>query len=73
MQRISKAEHEYGGRRLKVGDRFHVEPKDVELLLALGRIEPEEGEAGYRTRDMAAAASREYQTRDAQRRARRAK
>jgi hypothetical protein len=44
-QMISKVAHEYGGRDLKVGDVFDVEPQFVEMLTALGRarlVEDEE-------------------------------
>lgn len=47
MERISKVDHEYGGRQLKAGERFDCEPQHVWLLLAIGRITPEEGEIGY--------------------------
>lgn len=58
--RISKTEHEYAGRRLSKGDMFHVEQQDIPLLLAIGRIEPEEGEEGYLTRDMRASKPSAY-------------
>jgi hypothetical protein len=51
MERTSKTDHEYGGRQLKPGDVFDVEPQHVELLLAIGRIEPVEGEPGYGERE----------------------
>lgn len=60
LERIAKEEQTYGSklRRIKVGQRFHVEPQDVHILLALGRIQPIEGEPGfvqqYRTREMKA-------------------
>lgn len=47
MERIAKTAHEYAGRDLKPGDRFEVEAPHVPLLLALERIEPEEGEPGF--------------------------
>lgn len=68
--RTSKTEHEYPyGHRRRVGDRFRVDESDVDVLLALGRIESEPGEQGhvpgskpevpaqdiYATRDMTAA------------------
>ncbi|MBI4291313.1 MAG: hypothetical protein HY661_07540 [Betaproteobacteria bacterium] len=62
-ERISKAHHEYAGRQLHPGDRFNVEPQDLELLLLLQRIEPEEPDE-YQTRDMAAAPPAAYRTRD---------
>lgn len=64
--RICKAPHEYGGRRHHVGERFHVEPGDVEVMLSLGRIEREESDPvpGYVPRDMAATWAGGYQTRD---------
>lgn len=51
-ERTSKVAHEYAGRQLTAGERFEVEPQHVVLLLAIGRIEPEEGEAGYIARDV---------------------
>jgi hypothetical protein len=46
--RTSKTEHEYPyGHRRQVGDRFDVDDKDVPVLLVLGRIDPEAGEAGF--------------------------
>lgn len=47
VERVSAVEHEYAGRRLKVGEAFQCDAIDVELLLALGRIKPERGERGY--------------------------
>lgn len=60
MLRTSAADHEFDGRRLKVGDVFECDPIYIETLLALGRIKPERGEKGYippgeySTRDMTA-------------------
>ena len=68
----SKAVHQYGGRNLTAGERFHVEPEHVAILLALGRAEvvssqtdevaiaPQPGT--YHRRDMVAApaAKRKY-------------
>lgn len=53
-KRISKVAHEYAGRQLSKGDEFECEQQDIPLMSALGRIEPEEGEEGYQTRDMRA-------------------
>jgi hypothetical protein len=53
-ERISKVAHEYAGRQLSKGDKFECEEQHVNLLLAIGRLEPEEGEEGYQTRDMRA-------------------
>lgn len=63
--RISKAEHEYPfGHPRKVGETFEVDDKDVEVLLALGRIEPDDGaRQSYNTRDMAATRSKRVQNR----------
>lgn len=65
--RISKTQHEYPyGHRRKVGEAFEVDQKDVDLLLALGRIEPEQAIVShdgsaieYQTRAMSADAPRE--------------
>ena len=58
VERTAKVEQEYAQRQVKVGQRFQVEEQDVNALLALGRIEPVSGEAGYvqpyRTREMKA-------------------
>lgn len=58
----SKTVHEYPyGHVRQVGDRFDVEPGDVHILLALGRIEPEgDGTAAYSTRDMASQPAATY-------------
>lgn len=69
IERISKIAHQYAGRELAVGDRFKVEPQDVNLLLALGRIEPVEGEPGYLSRQLSLPA--EHPPREAQRRKKR--
>jgi hypothetical protein len=65
-ERICKSPHEYAGRQVEVGQRFHVEPADVELMLAMGRIEREEGDKapGYVPRDMAAGWAGGYATRE---------
>lgn len=47
MQRVARIEQTYALRPVKVGEPFEVEPQDVEILLKLGRIEPEDGEVGY--------------------------
>lgn len=51
-KRMSRIAQEYSGRAVAVGERFEVEAQDVSLLLAIGRIEPEEGEAGYIRREL---------------------
>jgi hypothetical protein len=61
-ERIAKVAQEYAQRQIKVGERFHVEPEHIVLLLALGRIEPEEIDSGYQTRDMTAGRPRKYRT-----------
>ena len=43
-ERTCKTTHEYAGRQVDVGQRFHVEPADVDLMVAMGRIEKEEGD-----------------------------
>ena len=63
-ERICKLAHNYGGRHRHVGDAFEVEQRHVEIMLRLGRIEPQSGEYGYETRDMQAAPAVGYQTRD---------
>jgi hypothetical protein len=65
-ERTCKVALQYAGRDVDVGERFDVEPKDVELLLTIGWIEPEDGEAGYVTAHMEAEDSSEYRTRDMQ-------
>jgi hypothetical protein len=62
QQRTSKTTHEYAGRVLSKGDMFECEQQDIPLLLAIGRIEPEEGEKGYQTRDMRAGKPGRYKT-----------
>lgn len=47
MERTAKVAQEYRGKALKSGEKFDVEPQHVALLLAIGRIEPLEGEPGY--------------------------
>lgn len=56
MEFVAKVDQVYGTHqdRIRVGQRFHVEPKDVEILMALGRIEPIEQKQSYRTREMKA-------------------
>lgn len=65
-ERTAKVATEYAGRKLSVGERFHVEPNHVGVLLIVGHIEPEEGEPGYVARDLAADKPHEYLTRDMQ-------
>ena len=66
-ERISKIAHEYGGRHLTVGELFDADAKDIRLLLLLGRIEPEQGEPGFETRDLFAGEPAPVRPRDAQR------
>ena len=69
-ERLCKVPHTYAGRQIEVGQRFEVDPADVELMLAMGRIEREDGDKvpahvnardaatwpnTYTTRDMSAA------------------
>lgn len=63
-ERICAIAHEYAGRQVKVGDRFEVEPGDVELMLATGRVQRESDDRvpGYVSRDMAANWPHGYQT-----------
>lgn len=65
-ERTAKVATEYAGRKLAVGDRFEVEPNHVGILLAVGHIEPENGEPGYVARDLSAGESSGYMTRDMQ-------
>lgn len=44
VQRVSKARHEYAGCQVEVGDKFEVEAADVELMVAIGRIERDEAD-----------------------------
>ena len=60
--RISKTVHQYAGRIVQAGEEFDVEQRFVPVLLALGRIVPEEGELGYIRRDMTAATPAAYPT-----------
>lgn len=63
-ERIAKVSTEYAGRRLAVGERFEVEPNHVDILLAVGHIEPVRGEPGYVGSDLTADGAAGYQTRD---------
>lgn len=59
MEYIAKVTQVYGTRQrqVKKGQRFHVEPKDVPILKALGRIDDvgvDQPAQGYRTRAMTA-------------------
>jgi hypothetical protein len=65
-ERIAKVAQDYAQRPVKVGQRFHVEQHDVDLLLQLGRIEPVDGEPGYETSDLSAGVPAPYMTRDIQ-------
>lgn len=67
IERTAKVAQEYAGRYIKVGETFEVEPQHVTLLLTIGRIEPEEGEPGYVSRDMAADHGGSYLTREIKR------
>ena len=66
QERTCKKAHVYAGRQVEVGCRFKVELGDVELMLALGRIEREEGDfvPGHVARDMVAGWPGDYATRD---------
>lgn len=46
-KRVAKIEQRYAARTVTVGESFDVHPNDVRVLLALGRIEPIQGEDGY--------------------------
>jgi hypothetical protein len=65
MERICKMAHEYAGRQVEVGDRFEVEPGDVALMLAMGRIQREEGDEvpAHVARDLASTWPDCYNTR----------
>ncbi len=65
-ERTARVDLDYARRHVKVGERFHVEPHDVDLLLKVGLIEPDEGDPGYETRDLSAGAPAPYMTRDMQ-------
>lgn len=58
MKRIAKTDQVYGTdqRRVRAGEAFDVDPKDVHILLMLDRIEPETAsiQDTYRTRAMKA-------------------
>lgn len=63
--RTSKIAHEYPfGCPREVGERFEVAPQEVDVMLRLGRIEPEPGEFGYIEPTDQAAERTEYKTRD---------
>lgn len=63
-ERICKTPHEYAGRQVEAGQKFHVEQADVALMVATGRVEREEGDAvpGYVSRDMSAGWPGNYKT-----------
>lgn len=64
--RTSKTEHEYPyGHKRVAGEKFEVEAPHVEVLIGLGRIEPEPGDAvpDHARRDMHAGDSTTYSTR----------
>jgi hypothetical protein len=65
IERTCKLPHEYGGRQIEVGQRFTLEPADVALAVALGRIEREDSDPvpGFVPRDMAANWPNTYSTR----------
>ena len=47
---IAMVPHWYGGRDRAVGERFHVEPAHVQVLVLLGRAKvPPASEGAYRT------------------------
>jgi hypothetical protein len=46
-KRVAKIEQRYAARTVAVGESFDVHPSDVRVLLALGRIDPIQGEDGY--------------------------
>lgn len=47
---IATLAHWYGGRDRAVGERFHVEPAHVHILMALGRAKvPQASEGAYQT------------------------
>lgn len=68
QKRVSRVAQEYAGRQLQVGDTFECDAEHVGLLLAMGRVEREEGDPPapnfglhrgepsqtYRTRDLKA-------------------
>ena len=56
MEYVAIIDQVYGTdqRLVRAGDRFHVEPKDVEILLKMGCIAVPKKQ-GYKTRDMSAA------------------
>jgi hypothetical protein len=63
--RTSKTEHEYPyGHLRRVGEQFHVDQSDVDVLLALGRIDAEPDEQGYVPGSNADPARSAYATRD---------
>lgn len=41
-RRISAVDHKYAGRQLKKGEPFECDARDLKIMLALGRIVPEE-------------------------------
>lgn len=41
LHRIAKVDQQYAQRMVKVGEGFLVEPRDVPLLIAIGRIDPQ--------------------------------
>ena len=47
---IATKAHWYGGLDREVGERFHVEPEHVHLMMALGRVKvPPASDGTYRT------------------------
>jgi len=52
--RIAKEAQEYNARPVAVGEKFHVEPEHVDLLLLLGRIEREDGDAAVESTSVSA-------------------
>jgi len=64
MQRTCKTAHWYGGKERTPGEKFDVDPQDLELEVVSGRVEREPGDKapGWMPRDMAA--QQGYMTRD---------
>lgn len=54
MQRTSKMNLRYAGRDIAAGATFDVHPNHIRILIALGRIEPAEGDHGYVAKPIAA-------------------
>lgn len=65
-RRVAKVAQEYAGRQVDVGETFDVDQQDLELLIAIGRVEREDGDAvpGFVKRDVVATTPANYNTRD---------